>query len=176
MSWFEHVPNVSLTNQVACSEHGLWKVWFPGAQLLVLTYGEESMLQLQREGRERNLFRYGQDSHSGEVGGLVPSIPLTARGVEGQAASWRHANRSVINTEASAKHSYKNLRTIWRNFTTLSFRSSTFQREIESFFYLTALVICCYDKDVTAQTKWQTDTSDILQRSGSSWVAFQVLI
>lgn len=48
------------------------------------------MLQLQGEGGERNLLRHRQYCHSGEVGGLVPCIPLTAWGVKGQTASWAH--------------------------------------------------------------------------------------
>lgn len=71
------------------------RVLDPGPDLLlVLTHSEKSVLQLQGEGRERNLFRYRQDGHSGQVGGLVPSIPLTAGGVEGQAASCRRVNIS----------------------------------------------------------------------------------
>lgn len=55
----------------------------------VCTDGSQCVVQLQGEGSEGNLVRHGQDGDCGEVGGRVPHIPLTARGVEGQTTSWR---------------------------------------------------------------------------------------
>lgn len=51
------------------------------------TDGEEGVLQLQGEGGEGDLLRHREDSHGGQVGRLVPGVPLTPRGVESQAAA-----------------------------------------------------------------------------------------
>lgn len=56
--------------------------------ILVCTYREERMLQLQSEGGERHLLRDGQDCHRGKVGGLVARVPFAARGVQCQTATW----------------------------------------------------------------------------------------
>lgn len=60
----------------------------------MLTYGQQGVLKLQGEGGQRDVLGDRQHSDSGQVGRLVPSVPLAARGVQGQTASWRSQKRS----------------------------------------------------------------------------------
>lgn len=53
----------------------------------MLTNCQQSVLQLQGEGGQRDVLGDGQHGDSGQVGGLVPSVPLAAGGVQGQTAS-----------------------------------------------------------------------------------------
>lgn len=60
----------------------------------MLTYGQQGVLQLQGEGSQRNLLGDGQHGDGGQVGRLIPSVPLADGGVQGQTASWRSQKRS----------------------------------------------------------------------------------
>lgn len=53
----------------------------------MLTNGQQSMLQFQGEGSQRDILGDRQHGDGGQVGRLVPSIPLAAGGVQGQTAS-----------------------------------------------------------------------------------------
>lgn len=64
---------------VATPPRGLEKV--PPA----LTDGQQRVLQLQGEGGQGDVLGDRQHGHGGQVGRLVPSIPLAPRGVQSQA-------------------------------------------------------------------------------------------
>lgn len=53
------------------------------------TDATKSVLQLQSKGGEGNLLRHGQDGHSRQIRGWIPSIPLTGGCVEGKTATCR---------------------------------------------------------------------------------------
>lgn len=83
------LQRTSRTLSVAAKHTNQEHIW--ASAFLFLTNCYECMLQLQGEGRQRDFFWYRQDCHSGKIGGLASCIPLTARSVEGQTASWGHA-------------------------------------------------------------------------------------
>lgn len=69
-----------------------------------LTDANERVLQLKGESGQRNFLRHGQHGHSGQVGGRIASIPLTAGSVQRQATGWKTTGTIIITSEDSAQH------------------------------------------------------------------------
>lgn len=72
----------------------------------MLTNSIKSMLQLQSEGHQRNLFRHGQNGDSRQVGGRITRIPLAGWGVKTQIANCRRSHHRAYVLERKQVHKH----------------------------------------------------------------------